>query len=323
MQRLAVLTSGGDAPGMNAAIRAVVRMGIARGFEIFGVRHGYTGLIAGELVPLGLRDVGGIMQLGGTMLGTTRCVELTTAAGQERALQQLAGRNIARLVVIGGNGSQAGAHALSQRGLAVVGVASTIDNDLVGSDITIGVTSAIDVALESVDRLRVTASSHHRGFLVEVMGRACGYLATIVGIAGGAEAIVVPEAESDPEAIAAELRQAYARGKSHAIVVVAEGARLNAEALARYFKAHEARFGFDLRVCTLGHVQRGGAPGVADRMLATRLGAGAIEHHHAGRDGVLVGIIDGKVIGTPLAEVAGRLKPLDMSLLDLARILAQ
>jgi 6-phosphofructokinase 1 len=171
--------------------------------------------------------------------------------------------------------------------------------------------------------LRVTASSHHRGFLVEVMGRACGYLATIVGIAGGAEAIVVPEAESEPEAIAVEMRQAYARGKSHAIVVVAEGAKLNADALARYFKAHEARLGFELRVCKLGHVQRGGAPGVSDRMLATRLGAGAVENLVAGRDGVLVGLIDGKVASTPLADVVGRLKPLDMGLLDMARILAQ
>jgi 6-phosphofructokinase 1 len=323
MQRLAVLTSGGDAPGMNAAIRAVVRMGIARGFEVFGVRHGYTGLIAGEFVPLGLRDVGGIMQHGGTVLGSTRCVELTTAAGQGKALRQLSDRDITQLVVIGGNGSQAGAHALSRKGLAVVGVASTIDNDLVGSDITIGVASAIDVALESVDRLRVTASSHHRGFLVEVMGRNCGYLATIVGIAGGAEAIVVPEAELEPEAIAAEMRAAYARGKSHAIVVVAEGCRLNADALAHYFKAHAARLGFELRVCKLGHVQRGGAPGVSDRMLATRLGAAAVEHVDSGRAGVLVGIIDGKVAATPLSEVVDRTKPLDMRLLELARVLAQ
>jgi 6-phosphofructokinase 1 len=323
MQRLAVLTSGGDAPGMNAAIRAVVRMGIARGYEVFGVRHGYTGLIAGEFTALGLRDVGGIMQHGGTVLGTTRCLELTTAAGQRRALEQLGNRDIPRLVVIGGNGSQAGAYALSRQGLAVVGVASTIDNDLVGSDITIGATTAIDVALESVDRLRVTASSHHRGFLVEVMGRACGYLAAIVGIAGGAEAIVVPEEEWKPEDVAAEMRQAYARGKSHAIVVVAEGSRLDADALASYFKVHEERLGFDLRVCKLGHVQRGGAPGVSDRMLATRLGAGAIERFDAGRHGVLVGMAGGAVIDTPLADVADRQKPLDLRLLALARTLAQ
>ena len=203
MKRLAVLTSGGDAPGMNAAIRSVTRSALARGFEVFGVRHGYTGLIAGEFVAFGPREVGGILSLGGTTLGTTRCAELRTDAGQDKALRSLAQHGIGALVVIGGNGSQCGAHALSSKGLAVVGVASTIDNDLLGSDITIGATTAIDVALESVDRLRVTASSHGRGFLVEVMGRDCGYLAAMVGIAGGAEFICVPELPQEPEAVAA------------------------------------------------------------------------------------------------------------------------
>ncbi len=323
MKRLAVLTSGGDAPGMNAAIRAIVRVGAARGFEVFGVRHGYTGLIAGDFVALGPRDVGGIMERGGTILGTTRCVDLKTDAGQAQALGRLRKRDIEQLVVIGGDGSQAGACALSRRGLSVVGVASTIDNDLVGSDVTIGATTAIDVALESVDRLRVTASSHGRVFLVEVMGRECGYLAANVGIASGAEIIVVPESASDPESIATDLNAAYERGKSHAIVVVAEGAQHNAEALAKYFGHHEARLGFDLRICRLGHVQRGGAPGVADRMLATRLGAAAIAQIDAGRTGVLVGIIGGQVVATPLSEVVGRRKGLDPALLQLARVLAQ
>lgn len=323
MKRLAVLTSGGDAPGMNAAIRAIVRVGVARGFEVFGVRHGYTGLIAGDFVALGPRDVGGIMERGGTILGTTRCVDLKTDAGQAQALDRLRKRDIEQLVVIGGDGSQAGACALSRRGLSVVGVASTIDNDLVGSDVTIGATTAIDVALESVDRLRVTASSHGRVFLVEVMGRKCGYLAANVGIASGAEIIVVPESPSDPESIATDLNAAYERGKSHAIVVVAEGAQHNAEALAEYFGHHKARLGFDLRICRLGHVQRGGAPGVADRMLATRLGAAAIAQIDAGRTGVLVGIIGGQVVATPLSEVVGRRKGLDPALLQLARVLAQ
>lgn len=323
MKRLAVLTSGGDAPGMNAAIRAIVRVGVARGFEVFGVRHGYTGLIAGDFVALGPRDVGGIMERGGTILGTTRCVDLKTDAGQAQALDRLRKRDIEQLVVIGGDGSQAGACALSRRGLSVVGVASTIDNDLVGSDVTIGATTAIDVALESVDRLRVTASSHGRVFLVEVMGRECGYLAANVGIASGAEIIVVPESPSDPESIATDLNAACERGKSHAIVVVAEGAQHNAEALAEYFGHHKARLGFDLRICRLGHVQRGGAPGVADRMLATRLGAAAIAQVDAGRTGVLVGIVGGQVVATPLGEVVGRRKGLDPALLQLARVLAQ
>jgi 6-phosphofructokinase 1 len=204
-----------------------------------------------------------------------------------------------------------------------VGVASTIDNDLVGSEVTIGATTAIDVALESVDRLRVTASSHGRVFLVEVMGRDSGYIAATVGIASGAEVIVVPESPAKPESIATEIRAAYERGKSHAIAVVAEGAQYNAEALAAYFTQHHARLGFDLRVCRLGHVQRGGAPGVADRMLATRLGAAAVAQIQASCTGVLVGSVAGQIVATPLADVAGRKKQLDPKLLELARILAQ
>jgi 6-phosphofructokinase 1 len=323
MKRLAVLTSGGDAPGMNAAIRAVTRMGLACGYQVYGVRHGFTGLIKGEIEELGARDVGGIMQRGGTVLGSTRCAEMKTEQGQVEAVRQLKSRGIDALVVIGGNGSQTGAHALSKRGLAVVGVASTIDNDLLGTDITIGAVTAIDIALESVDRLGVTASSHQRGFFVEVMGRDCGYLATIVGIAGGAEAIIVPEQEAEPEAVAAEIRDAYQRGKSHAIVIVAEGAKHDADALSSYFQAHEARLGFDMRVCKLGHVQRGGAPGAADRLLATQLGAAAIEQLQANVHGVLVGMRGGQVSATPLAEVVGAIKPLDTRLLQLAQTLAR
>ena len=199
MKRIAVLTSGGDAPGMNAAIRAVVRKGISLGLETFGVRRGYAGLIAGDFIGLGLRDVGGIIERGGTMLGTSRCPAFLTAAGQESAVRQLVERDVSGVVVIGGNGSQAGAHALARRGIAVVGVASTIDNDLPGSDVTIGATTAVGIALESIDRLRVTATAHKRVFLIEVMGRACGYLALVAGLTGGAEAILIPEIEESPE----------------------------------------------------------------------------------------------------------------------------
>jgi 6-phosphofructokinase 1 len=296
---------------------------LARGFEVFGVRHGFSGLITGEFVPFGPREVGGILSLAGTTLGTARCAEMRTDAGHDKALRELAQHDIGALVVIGGNGSQSGAHALSHKGLPVVGVASTIDNDLVATDITIGATTAIDVALESVDRLRVTASSHQRGFMVEVMGRDCGYLAAMVGIAGGAETICVPEAPFEPEDVAADIHAAYQRGKAHALVVVAEGAKYDADALALYFRTHESRLGFDMRVCKLGHVQRGGAPGVSDRMLATRLGAAAVEHLDRGEHGVLIGLVDGQIKATPLAEVTGRTKPLDLSLLELARTLAR
>jgi 6-phosphofructokinase 1 len=395
MKRIAVLTSGGDAPGMNAAIRAVVRTGVDRGWDVFGVRHGYLGLIGGDLVPLGRRDVSGIVQLGGTMLGSARCPEFKTEEGRMQALRSLNEHDIEALVVIGGNGSQTGAHALSQMGFPVVGVASTIDNDLYGSEVTIGVDTALNIALEAIDRLKVTASSHQRAFLVEVMGRECGYLALMSGIAGGAEAVVIPEAETDPEAIATELCSAYERGKSHALVVVAEGARYNtagsvlsgaegpvlsgaegpvlsgaegpvlsgaegpvlsgaegpvlsgaegpvlsgaegpvlsgaegpvlggAEGLAAYFEQHRERLGFELRVTILGHVQRGGAPGAFDRLLASRLGAAATEHLAQGEHGLLVGLLRGEIVATSLADVVANRKPLDTRLLELAQVLAR
>ena len=323
MKRIAVLTSGGDAPGMNAAIRAVVRTGCDRGWEVYGVQHGFAGLIAGDFTPLGRRDVSGIMQLGGTMLGSARCPEFKTEAGRAKALNVLRQRGIEALVAIGGNGSQTGAQALSQMGFPVVGVASTIDNDLYGSEPAIGVDTALDIALEAIDRLKVTASSHHRAFLVEVMGRDCGYLALMAGIAGGAEAVVIPERETDPDALAAELHDAYQRGKTHALVVVAEGAHYNATVLAEYYKEHRERVGFDLRVTALGHVQRGGTPSASDRLLATRLGAAATEYLAQGMSGVLAGLIKGEVTATPLAEVVAKKKPLDPLMLELERVLAK
>lgn len=323
MKRMAVLTSGGDAPGMNAAIRSVVRIGIDQGWQVMGIRHGYTGLISGELVPLGARDVSGIIQQGGTMLGSARCPEFKTETGRMQALRVLAEHEIEALVIIGGGGSQAGAEALARKGFPVVGVASTIDNDLYGSDITIGVDTALNIALEAIDRLKVTAASHERAFLIEVMGRDCGYLALMAGIAGGAEAIVIPEVETNPEDLATELRNAYERGQAHAIVVVAEGAQYNATALADYFKEHHERLGFDLRVTTLGHVQRGGAPSAYDRLLATRLGADAVERLARGEHGVLVGLVKGEIMATPLTEVLANKKQLDERLFELARRLAK
>jgi len=323
MKRIAVLTSGGDSPGMNAATRAVVRTGLARGFEMFGVRRGYAGLIGGEILPLGARDVGGIIHLGGTMLGTSRCVEFKSDAGQQEAMQQLQRQRISSLVVIGGNGSQSGAHALAARGMAVIGIASTIDNDVPCVDVSIGSTTALDIALEAIDRLRTTAAAVERAFLVEVMGRDSGYLALMAALAGGAEAVVIPEVETHPEALAARLRAARFRGKSHAIVVVAEGAKYNAHALDCYFREHTARLGFDLRVTRLGHVQRGGAPNVFDRLIGTQLGAAAIEHIATRQHGVMLGISGGAVSATPLSQMIAARKTLDLRLLDLANVLEQ
>ena len=323
MKRIAIVSSGGDAPGINAAIRAAVRTAIDKGWEAFGVRHGYRGLANGEFLPLGLRDVGGIIQHGGTILGSKRYPEFKANEAQLHAIRFLRQREIDALIVIGGDGSQAGAHALSQKGFPVVGIASTIDNDLCGSEITIGVDTALNVALEAIDRIKVTASSHERAFLVEVMGRNCGYLALISGIAGGAECVVLPEAPVDPETVAQDLLAAYERGKAHAIVVVAEGACYNAEGLTRYFQEHRERLGFELRVVKLGHVQRGGTPGVFDRLLATRMGDAATDCIARGEFGVVVGLIKGAMAATPLAEIAGKRKTLDSNLLNLARILAR
>lgn len=323
MKRFAVLTSGGDAAGMNAAIRAIVRTGLEKEWEVYGVRFGYAGLISGDFLRLGARDVGGIIQLGGTMLRSGRCSEFRTDAGRRQAIKNLRQNEIEALVVIGGDGSQTGAYLLSEAGFPVVGVASTIDNDLYGSDITIGVDTALNIALESIDRLKVTASSHRRAFLVEVMGRNCGYLALITGITGGAEVVVIPEVETNPEEIAAQLRAAYERGKAHAIAVVAEGAKYNAQFLSAYFKEHKERLGFELRVTTLGHVQRGGAPGAFDRLLATRFGVAAVRCVEKSEFGVLVGLHNGEVSTTPLAQVIAGKKALDLRLLETARILAQ
>jgi len=308
---------------MNAAIRAVARTALSRGWTVAGVRNGFAGLISGSFVTLGPRDVAGILERGGTFLGSARCPEFREEEGRIRALRHLRQDGIEGLVVIGGNGSQTGSHALSQMGFPVVGVASTIDNDLCGSDVTIGVDTALNIALEAIDRLKVTASSHERAFLVEVMGRDCGYLAMMAGIAGGAEAVVVPEVDVEPDKVAADVRAAYERGKAHAIVVVAEGARHDGEALVRYFREHRGRFGFEPRLTVLGHVQRGGRPGASDRLLATRLGAAAVEQLARGEHGVLVGTIDNRIKATPLGEIIGKTKTIDRDLLDLARTLAQ
>ncbi|HUZ95730.1 MAG TPA: 6-phosphofructokinase [Edaphobacter sp.] len=323
IKRIAVLTSGGDAPGMNAAIRAVTRCALAQDWDVLGVRRGYAGLVEGEVEPLTGRTVSNIMQRGGTLLGSARCPEFETEDTRRKALYWLQQNRVDALVVIGGNGSQTGALALAEMGVPVVGVASTIDNDLAGSEITIGVDTALNIALEAIDRLKTTASSHQRAFLIEVMGRKCGYLALMAGLAGGAEIVVIPERETTPEEVARQLRAAYERGKKHALAVVAEGAVHNGGKLDAWFREHSAQIGFDLRTTTLGHVQRGGTPTAFDRLLGTRLGAGAVAALMRGEQGVLVGLNEGRVATTPLKEVAGVRKVIDPELFRLASVLAQ
>jgi 6-phosphofructokinase 1 len=322
LKKIAVLTSGGDAPGMNAAVRAVTRGALAQGWEVFGVRNGYAGLVGDTLEPLLARDVGGIVQRGGTFLGSARSPEFKEAAGRATALRNLSSRGIDALVVIGGNGSQTGSAALEREGFQVVGVASTIDNDLYGTDVSIGCDTAINITLEAIDRLRTTASSHQRAFAVETMGRDCGYIALMAGIAGGAEVIALPESEITPAEVAERLRAGYQRGKTHALAVIAEGARCGVKELMQHYAEQRGSIGFELRVTRLGHVVRGGTPTAADRVLATRLGAAAVEQLAHGVHGVLVGTLCSEISATPLADVAGRTRPANAKLLELARVMA-
>ena len=323
MKHIAILTSGGDAPGMNAAIRAVTRSALDQDLTVYGVLQGWQGLVDGQFRQLSARDVGGIIQVGGTFLGSARSAEFREEKGRSKALRHLAQHGIDGVVVIGGNGSQTGSYMLSQLGVHVAGIASTIDNDLLGTDISIGCDTAINVTLKAIDHLRTTGSSHNRAFLVETMGRDCGYLAMMAGLAGGAEVISTPEHEVPASEIALRLHAAYERGKTHAIVVIAEGVKENAAKILAYFDADKQRTGFELRATTLGHVVRGAPPTAFDRILATRLGVGAVKSLTDGETGILVGWQKNEVTRTPLADIAGRIKPVDTELLELARILAK
>jgi len=317
MRRIAVLTSGGDAPGMNAAIRAVTRTAISVGVDVVGVRRGFAGLIDADFVPLGARQVSGIIEMGGTFLESARCPQFKTLEGQQLALNNLAKNVIDGLVVIGGNGSQTGAHSLVRLGFPVNGVASTIDNDLFGSDLTIGVDTALNTALDAIDKLRTTATSHHRLFIVEVMGRDCGYLALASGVAGGAEVVVTPEFDLTPDDVVRMVHKARERGKMHAIIVVAEGCVNRAQEIYDALKA-DIGAGFDPRLTIIGHVQRGGRPSAFDRLLATRLGARAAELLMDGKSGCLLGVINNVAVATPYDEVTGVKKPLPEELVRLA-----
>jgi 6-phosphofructokinase 1 len=279
--------------------------------------------VEGHFRQLTARDVGGIIQVGGTFLGSARSAEFRQEGGRSKALRNLSQLGIDGVVVIGGNGSQTGSYMLSQMGVHVVGIASTIDNDLMGTDVSVGSDTAINVTLEAIDHLRTTGSSHNRAFLVETMGRDCGYLALMAGLAGGAEVISTPEFEVPAAEIALRLTAAYERGKTHAIVVIAEGVKENATKILAYFENEKTRTGFELRTTVLGHVVRGAPPSAFDRILATRFGVNAVKALNDGETGVLIGLQKNEVTRTPLTDVVGRIKPMDTGLLELARILAK
>ncbi len=321
IQRMAVLTSGGDAPGMNAAIRAVVRAAAAHGIETYGIQDGYAGLIAGRFERYDDRSVGGILHRGGTILGTARCKEFRELETQQRAVAELKRHEVGALVVIGGNGSQQGALALHSLGFPVVGVASTIDNDLPDTEITIGFDTALNTATDYIDRLKDTADSHHRAFIVELMGRDSGYLALLTATATGAELAIVPERKVALDAIADDVQVAYAHGKAHYIIVVAEGARIKAQELAEYLCQHPC--GFEARVSVLGHVQRGGSPTARDRIFASRFGFAAVEALVQGRSGILVGWRKGAINEIPLARVVTPATKVTSQMLALADVLAR
>ncbi len=317
---IGVLTSGGDAPGMNAAVRAVVRYAIANGAEVHGIMRGYSGLLEGEIEPMRLSSVGNIIQRGGTILKTDRCPLFLKKSARKEAAQILVRKGIEGLVVIGGDGSFTGASLLEKEtGFQTIGVPGTIDNDIACTEDTIGFDTAVNTAVEAIDRIRDTASSHGRLFLMEVMGRNSGFIALSTGIGGGAETIVVPESEMTLAKIQATIERGMARGKTSSIIVVAEGPK---PGLATRLAAGLAKKGFDPKVCTLGHIQRGGSPTAHDRMLGSVLGAAAVADILSGKSNGMVGLQNNKVTFVPYREVIGKKKVLPKITMALAEILA-
>lgn len=321
IKRIAVMTSGGDAPGMNAAIRAVVRAGTANGLEVYGIHHAFAGLVNGEIERMDARDVGGIIQRGGTILQTARFPEFQEENNQRRAIRSLNERDINGLVVIGGDGSLTGALALHRRGVRVVGIPGSIDNDIWGTDSSIGVDTALNTILEAIDRLRDTASSHERVFVVEVMGRKCGHLAMTAGLITGAEVVLTPEVETSTEELGKAVEEAYLKGKTHAMIVVAEGANLKCNEIACYLDQHD--IGFEVRVTILGHVQRGGNPTAFDRLLATRFGVSAVQYLLDGRSGDMVALTGISIVSAPMEEVIGKRRPINPHYVEMAKVLTR
>ncbi|MDF2608344.1 MAG: ATP-dependent 6-phosphofructokinase [Bacillales bacterium] len=313
MQRIGVLTSGGDSPGMNACIRAVVRKAIYHNIEVYGVYHGYQGLINGNIEPLNVGSVADIVHRGGTMLYTARCPEFKTDEGQEKGIAQLKRFGIEGLVVIGGDGSYQGAKKLTEKGFPCIGLPGTIDNDIPGTDFTIGFDTALNTVVQAIDKIRDTATSHERVFAIEVMGRNAGDIALWSGIAAGAETILIPEDGYDINDIVNKIQRGINRGKKHHIMVIAEGVG-NADEIATRVKELTNS---DLRVSVLGHIQRGGSPTVADRVLAARLGARAVELLIEGKGGRCVGILNNKVVDEDILVALSNKHKIDHSIFKL------
>lgn len=319
--KIAVLTSGGVAPGMNAAVRAVAQRAFYEGWEVLGVQGGYGGLLEGRLEPVDARQLGGMMHRGGTALGTDRSKGVREPEGQRRVAGRLDEAGVDALVIVGGGGSMTSALALHESGVPAVGIPATIDNDVWGTDLAIGVDTAIETAVGIIDRIRGTAISHNRAHIVKVAGSDSGYLALMSALAGGAEAAVVPEFEMRAEELMCSLKEAYDKGKPHFIIVVAEGAELGAEELQECVNRAGGTYGADLT--DIGHVQTGGDPTSDDRILASRMGAAAVEAVSDGETGTMVGAQGEETVRVPLSEVSGKDRPLDPEMYRLARILGQ
>ncbi len=318
MKKIGVLTSGGDSPGMNAAIRAVVRKGLYHGLEVYGIYYGYQGLMEGKLKKMEAGSVGDIIQRGGTILQTARSKEFTTDAGKKKAIHILKEYGIDGLVVIGGDGSFRGAKELSELGIATIGVPGTIDNDIPFTDFTIGFDTAINTVVEMIDKIRDTATSHERTFVIEVMGRDAGDIALWAGLIGGAESIIIPEENYDIDEIVERLKKASERGKKHSIIVIAEGVMSGPQMADEIQK----RSGIEVRTSVLGHIQRGGTPSAFDRMLASRLGAHAVELLLQGKSGRMVGLQRNHLINEDIELALSQKHSLDLSMYQLAKELS-
>lgn len=318
MKKIAVLTSGGDAPGMNAAVRAVVRIALHNGLEVMGVERGYAGLINGELFKMDRSSVSDIIQRGGTILRTARCEEFKIEEVRQKAAGILKAYGVDALVVIGGDGSFTGAKLLSKLGVKTIGLPGTIDNDLAYTDYTIGFDTALNTVVDAVNKLRDTSTSHERVSIVEVMGRRCGDIALYAGLAGGAEAIIVPEKGFDRDDLCRTILEGKAKGKMHNLIMLAEGVG-GANELAKYV---EHITGLETRATILGHIQRGGSPSVFDIVLASRMGAKAIELLLEGKTARVVGIRDNKIIDMDIDEALAIERTFDNELYDIANALS-
>jgi 6-phosphofructokinase 1 len=318
MKKIGVLTSGGDSPGMNPAIRAVVRKAIYHDLEVYGIYGGYLGLINGNIKKLELGSVGDIIHRGGTMLYSARLPEFKNKEVQQNGIAQLKAHGIEGLVVIGGDGSYRGANALSEQGFPCVGIPGTIDNDIPGTEFTIGFDTALNTVIDAIDKIRDTATSHERTFIIEVMGRDAGDLALWSGLAGGAETILIPEENYDMNEIADRLRKGHERGKKHSIIIVAEGVCSGIE----FGKELKEKTNFDTRVSVLGHMQRGGSPTAFDRVLASRLGARAVELLMEGKGGRAVGIEKNEIVDYDIIQALGNRHTIDIGLFRLSKELS-